>query len=73
MFFKKAELDPKLAALEQKQKDCKHQGRFTFYGSNRAVPPFGTCDDCGAEVALDVIMNTYLTKLDTILDAKGIS
>lgn len=59
-------------ALQVKQASCKHDGRFTIYGYNRARPPHGSCNDCGAEVRLDVILNTYFNKMNAILDTNGI-
>ncbi len=31
-----------------------------------------TCNDCGKEVYLDDILNTYFKKMDAILDRNGI-
>ena len=58
-------------ALREKQAACKHDGRFTVYGTNSARPPCGACDDCGAELWLDDIMNVYFRKMNAILDKNG--
>lgn len=72
MFWFKEKPDPAWVALLKKQAACKHEGRFTVLGSNSSRPPCGTCRDCGAEVGLDQILNTYFKKLDAILDKAGV-
>jgi hypothetical protein len=64
--------DAQTAARIKRQAECKHNGRFTFYGYNTACPPCGECRDCGAEVGLDTIMNVYIGKMDALLDKAGI-
>lgn len=72
MFWFEEKPNPEYEALRAKQSACKHEGRFEVLGSNSARPPCGTCKDCGAEVPLDQILNTYLKKMDAILDMAGV-
>jgi hypothetical protein len=72
MWWKKKSQQTSTVADDAKKADCQHQGRFLICGNNTASPPKGTCQDCGAEVPLDFVLNTYIQKLDRILDAHGV-
>ena len=64
------ELRANIAAEAQRQAACKHDGRFTFLGGNSIG--YGTCNDCGAQIGQDDILNMYIKKMDKILDAHNI-
>ena len=52
-------------AYPKDPKDCKHDGSFRVRGGNRLM--HGTCMQCGAEVHLQEILNSYFARLDAVL------
>ncbi len=61
---KNAEIEQRLLGRKERQQNCQHNNGFTFLPHNRAIPPMGSCNDCMAEVSLDVILNKYIKKLE---------
>ncbi len=65
---KNADMEQRLLEHAERKKSCQHNNGFTFYPFNRADPPMGSCNDCMAEVSLDVILNKYIEKLENIIE-----